>query len=199
MPFVERELNASHAPKAGWDKDNPFTVILREWDTAFRKKLGRLERSIIVELQEARNRWAHPENHPPFSNHDTYRVLDSISRLLEAIKAKQAEEARQRRDAFAPFLLNLPPVIPPQQRRAALGRLDMKTLVGPWWVYENWTHKKAIVHDDKCSFCNAGEGIHAGSSNRNGRWLGPFDTEDEATKVAQNTKQTRIDRCRICQ
>jgi hypothetical protein len=53
------------------------------------------------------------------------------------------------------------------------------------WVYENWrVHgHRATVHRGECGSCNHGSGIHAGSSSRNGRWLGPFNTPD-ATKDA---------------
>jgi hypothetical protein len=59
------------------------------WEEVFRKTLGRAERSLVSELREWRNRWAHQE---PFSSDDAYRVLDSAARLLSTVSAPEAEE-----------------------------------------------------------------------------------------------------------
>ncbi len=67
-----------------------------------------------------------------------------------------------------------------------------------YWVYENWTHKKAIIHNGPCSYCNHGKGMHAGSTNRNGQWLGPFNSLDEAQKVADSTGRDEIRSCQNC-
>ena len=54
------------------------------------KTLGRAERSLISELREIRNKWAHQK---PFSSDDAYRALDSAARLLSAVVAPpQVEE-----------------------------------------------------------------------------------------------------------
>ncbi len=44
----------------------------------FRKVLGPAERSLLSELRDHRNKWAHQE---PFSSDDAYPVLDSAGRL----------------------------------------------------------------------------------------------------------------------
>src|SRR6266540_2505811 len=109
-PFVERELQAQHGKywvttvTAGWrnelnwseDADSPHidvAVILRvmweQWNEVFRKTLGHAERSLVSELRDHRNKWAHQE---PFSTNDAQRVLDSSARLLTAVSAPQADE-----------------------------------------------------------------------------------------------------------
>jgi predicted AAA+ superfamily ATPase len=108
-PFVKRELESElgkyWVTKAteGWqndldwqDDDTPHldvAAILRlmwdNWNNVFGKTLGRTERSLVSELREVRNRWAHQET---FSSDDTYRALDSASRLLTAVSASQADE-----------------------------------------------------------------------------------------------------------
>ena len=55
----------------------------------FRKTLGKAERSLVNELLDVRNRWAHQN---PFSGDDADRALDSVSRLLTAVSAPQADE-----------------------------------------------------------------------------------------------------------
>ncbi|MGI8550810.1 MAG: DUF499 domain-containing protein, partial [Dehalococcoidia bacterium] len=47
------------------------------------------ERSLVNELLDARNRWAHQN---PFSGDDADRALDSVARLLTAVSAPQADE-----------------------------------------------------------------------------------------------------------
>ena len=109
-PFVEREVQ--HALKRGalspgtlrqfaedpllaqkdiasWDVAALLRLMWETWNEVFRRTLGNAERSLVSELREWRNRWAHQE---PFSSDDAYRVLDSAARLLAAISAPQATE-----------------------------------------------------------------------------------------------------------
>ncbi len=67
-----------------------------------------------------------------------------------------------------------------------------------YYVYENWTHKKAVVHAGNCSFCNAGQGIHPAASNRNGRWHGPFEDKEAALQAAQETRRVIVRTCTFC-
>ena len=59
------------------------------WNEVFRHALGPSERSLVQELRNHRNRWAHQE---AFTGDDAYRVLDSVHRLLLAVSAPQADE-----------------------------------------------------------------------------------------------------------
>lgn len=110
-PFVERELKAQHAQmwfeqakqsisentanlfgtqeKPNWDIAALLSVMWNQWNLVFRKTLGAAERSLVQELRDVRNRWAHQN---PFSSDDAYRALDSAGRLLTAISAPQADE-----------------------------------------------------------------------------------------------------------
>ncbi|HQO79108.1 MAG TPA: Swt1 family HEPN domain-containing protein, partial [Thermodesulfobacteriota bacterium] len=114
VPFVERELKAQYAQqwieeartsvsdiqaklfvtkdKPQWDIAAILSVIWSKWDTVFRKTLGRNERSIVSELRDVRNDWAHQK---PFSGDDADRALDSAERLLSAVSAPQADEVRK--------------------------------------------------------------------------------------------------------
>ncbi|MDI9379266.1 Swt1 family HEPN domain-containing protein [Syntrophorhabdus aromaticivorans] len=119
-PFVERELQAVHgdqwqemvaqtlredrgavkATKKGelnWDTHNLLTVMWDQWNAVFRNTLGHTERSLVSELREVRNRWAHQT---PFSSDDAYRALDSIGRLLTAISAPEAKELEEQKMAL---------------------------------------------------------------------------------------------------
>jgi len=114
IPFVERELKSQYAQlwieeaktsvsdtqaklfvakdKPQWDIAAILSVIWSKWDLVFRKTLGRAERSIVSELREVRNKWAHQN---PFSGDDADRALDSAERLLSAVSASQADEVRK--------------------------------------------------------------------------------------------------------
>jgi len=113
-PFAERELKSQY--QQGWFDElkaslppqqlsfagteaEPFgdiavvlAVLWNQWNTVFKKTLGHSERSLVSELREYRNKWAHQE---PFSGDDTDRALDSVERLLAAVSAPQAEDVRK--------------------------------------------------------------------------------------------------------
>jgi uncharacterized protein len=55
-------------------------VLWENWNNVFREELGHTGRNYVSELREVRNNWAHQQ---PFSPEDTYRALDTMSRLLE--------------------------------------------------------------------------------------------------------------------
>jgi predicted AAA+ superfamily ATPase len=108
-PFAEREFNNQHQaqaveaarryfgddrtvgkkPIADWDVAALLKLMWESWNDVFARTLGRAERSLVQELRDWRNKWAHQE---PFSSDDTDRALDSITRLLTAISAAQADE-----------------------------------------------------------------------------------------------------------
>lgn len=113
-PFVERELKAQY--QQGWlqeaktslspqqmsiagteaeplgDVANVLAIIWNEWNAVFRKTLGQAERTLVSELRDVRNRWAHQT---PFSTDDSYRALDSAARLLAAVSAPEAEDVEK--------------------------------------------------------------------------------------------------------
>ena len=87
-------------------------VMAVGWNEVFRDHLGPVERSLVSEIRETRNRWAHLE---PFDDDDLDRALDSIGRLLKAVNA-DAESARVhqakhrlRRKRYAPETPANPP------------------------------------------------------------------------------------------
>lgn len=109
-PFVERELKAQYqqgwfeemksslSPQqisfAGMEADplSDISVVLavlwNQWNIVFRKTLGQAERTLVSELRDVRNKWAHQT---PFSTDDAYRALDSAARLLAAVSSPDAD------------------------------------------------------------------------------------------------------------
>ncbi len=110
LPFVERELQSVYGKKwkdaakqairedrgalkgnnINWDTQNLLLVMWDQWNAVFRNTLGHAERSLVSEMRDLRNHWAHQT---PFSGDDAYRALDSIARLLTAVSASQADGA----------------------------------------------------------------------------------------------------------
>ena len=84
----EDRLNSQKPPRE-WDAGVLLRVMFDSWNEVFKETLGPAERSLVGELRGWRYKWAHQE---PFSTDDTYRVLDSCSRLLSAVSAAEAEE-----------------------------------------------------------------------------------------------------------
>lgn len=109
-PFVEREVQdrirqgsihmdtlhrfaedpkLAEKPIVEWDVAGLLKLMWETWNDVFRVTLGFAERSLVSEIRDWRNRWAHQE---PISSDDTDRALDSVSRLLTAVSAPQADE-----------------------------------------------------------------------------------------------------------
>ncbi len=112
-PFVEREVqdkieagrvqldvirrfvddpHLTDKPMAEWDVAALLKLMWETWNDVFRNMLGRAERSLVNEIRDQRNKWAHQDS---FSSDDADRTLDSIARLLTAVSAPQADEVNR--------------------------------------------------------------------------------------------------------
>ena len=88
-----RTLDDGPDGKVRWDTQALLKTMIDNWQGAFRQTLGHFERSLVSELLETRNKWAHQE---AFSSSDTMRALDSTQRLLVAVSArKEAKEIEE--------------------------------------------------------------------------------------------------------
>ncbi|MGQ4809433.1 hypothetical protein NKDENANG_02850 [Candidatus Entotheonellaceae bacterium PAL068K] len=153
-PFVERELksvyndtwqetvrplirhrgavkNASQAPvqEVHWDTHKLLAVMWDQWNTVFRHTLGPAERSLVSELREVRNRWAHQKL---FSSDDSYRALDTIERLLTAVSAPQVREVEKQRMALLRVRFDEQRRGEMRQRYAAATEGKPQTGLKPW-------------------------------------------------------------------
>ena len=108
-PFVEREFKDFYKDKAAaeairylgedrllakkviaqWDAAGLLKLMWEAWNDVFRRTLGPADRSLVSELRDLRNKWAHQQT---FSGDDAYRALDSAGRLLAAVSAPQSDE-----------------------------------------------------------------------------------------------------------
>ncbi len=109
-PYVEREVQSAvkagsirmdsvrrfaedpvlgRKPIAQWDSAGLLKLMWETWNEVFGRTLGRAERTLVQELRDWRNKWAHQES---FTSDDTDRALDSMARLLTAVSAPQADD-----------------------------------------------------------------------------------------------------------
>jgi predicted AAA+ superfamily ATPase len=108
-PYVERELKSAYKGKAQeqaevltdnakdlldkaiteWDVAGLLKLMIAGWELVFKKTLGPSERSLVFEIRDHRNKWAHQKT---FTSDDADRALDSTQRLLTAISAAEADE-----------------------------------------------------------------------------------------------------------
>jgi Swt1-like HEPN len=76
-----QQIGKPGSPKRGYS-----SAVVRDCgrNDCFKKILGPSERSLVSELHDVRNRWAHQK---AFSTDDAYRAIDSTSRLMSAVSA----------------------------------------------------------------------------------------------------------------
>ena len=79
-------------PISDLDAAGLFKLMWDTWNEVFRNTLGFSERTLVSELRDVRNKWAHQQ---PFSSDDADRVLDSTERLLSAISSPKADEVHK--------------------------------------------------------------------------------------------------------
>src|SRR6266849_434028 len=151
FPFMKRELKAYYGdswfgqasanlreyqmPGKGdgdehWDTQALLLVMWDQWNTVFRNVLGQAERSLVSELREVRNKWAHQE---PFSTDDAYRALDSVQRLLTSVSAAdQATEVERQKQEL--LRIRFEDQARKEVRKAAVAPIEGQPAVGlrPW-------------------------------------------------------------------
>ncbi len=75
---------------AGKPDPNDLIFLLKgmqnTWQEVWRERLGQAERGYTSELRDGRNNWAHQKQ---FTTDDTYRLLDTAERLLQAFSAAE--------------------------------------------------------------------------------------------------------------
>lgn len=151
-PFVERELKSTYpknwfeearqslgaaqmqlgksADEPAWDAASLLVVMWNLWNEVFKKTLGHAERTLVSELREVRNKWAHQR---PFSTDDAYRALDSMHRLLTAVSAaKEADELERQKTEL--LRLKFDEQARHEKRKAASTAIESQAVAGlkPW-------------------------------------------------------------------
>ncbi|MBA3352433.1 MAG: ATP-binding protein, partial [Blastocatellia bacterium] len=110
-----------------WDVAMLLGVLWNQWNDVFRKTLGHAERSLVSELRDSRNKWAHQQ---PFSTDDAYRVFDSIGRLMAAVSAPQAAELDKMKMEL--LRLRFDEQARGEKRKAAGSLIETGSALPPW-------------------------------------------------------------------
>jgi predicted AAA+ superfamily ATPase len=150
-PFVERELKSSNPPNwfaetkrtladsqlqllgtpdvPQWDAAAILVTLWNQWNDVFRKTLGQAERTLVSELRDTWNKWAHQR---PFSTDDTYRALDSAARLLAAVSASEAGEVEKMKMEL--LRVRFDEQVRTEKRRSASTTIETQVQTGlkPW-------------------------------------------------------------------
>jgi len=148
-PFIEREMKNAYGAKmrarvaelvgddrmlvgipiAEWDAAGLLKLMWDAWNDVFRNTLGHAERSLVSELREERNKWAHQTL---FSSDDTYRALDSAGRLLAAVSAPQAVELEKMKMEL--LRVRFDEQVRTEKRRSTSTAIESQATVGltPW-------------------------------------------------------------------
>jgi len=152
QPFVERELKSNYQDewfaetrktlsatqvdflgtpdKPQWDIASLLATLWNQWNDVFKKVLGHTERSLVSELRDVRNKWAHQRT---FTTDDAYRALDSMERLLNAVSAPKETEVIARHKAEL-LRVKFDEQARHERRKAAATVLEGQSVAGlrPW-------------------------------------------------------------------
>lgn len=149
-PFIVREFKAAYPnnpdgearklmePEGGlkidkpvieWDTAPLLKLMWEAWQLVFRKTLGRAERSLVSELRDSRNDWAHQKN---FTYDDVIRILDSAARLLTSVSASEAAELEELRDATMRLKLTEQTRTEKRKNGATLIKSNGASSLKPW-------------------------------------------------------------------
>ncbi|MDJ1168434.1 Swt1 family HEPN domain-containing protein [Roseofilum sp. BLCC_M154] len=150
-PFMEREMRSSYGNR--WlsaasaclpdhylarrevkevleeDVSALLIVLWEQWNNVFRHTLGRSERSMVNELRDTRNDWAH---NGKLSTDDAYRALDTVGRLLLAISAPEAQQVERQKQEL--LRLRFEEQARRESRRVAIAPTEGQPMTGlkPW-------------------------------------------------------------------
>lgn len=150
-PFMEREMRTVHGDR--WlvaasaalpdhyvrnktpqqvlkeDVSSLLIVLWDQWNNVFKRVLGQSERSLVSELRNIRNDWAHKTT---VSTDDAYRALDSITRLLTAVSAPEADPVEKQKQEL--LRLRFEEQARQQTRKAAIAPTEGQPQAGlkPW-------------------------------------------------------------------
>ena len=114
-----------------WDLTGLFGLLLGGYQQVFSTFLGQSDRSLIFELKDYRNKWAHQH---AFSSNDLYRALDTAERiLLSCCAGAPAEEVGRMKSEV--LRLTFDEQVRSQKRKTGVGPLISPVLgstLKPW-------------------------------------------------------------------
>ena len=156
-------------------------IMAYSWNEVFRNTLDRAGRSLVHELLDVRNAWAHQR---AFSTDDAYRALDSAYRLLTLVSSPQASEVKKMRDGLhRPSVTPHEPPKPPAQNGQS------------FWVYTDEPTNVSRIHQHSCRYYQN----RSSTRRSNNWWHGPYTSGEQARSSPENRGEVReCGTCRPC-
>ncbi|BAY47004.1 ribonuclease III [Scytonema sp. HK-05] len=114
-----------------------LTLIIKQWDQVFSKKLGYTERALVAELIETSKTWTHQSR---FLTEDTYRAIDTIARLLKAISAPEVNVAQQQKQEVLAILS------PKQAEKAPFAKEKLAEIIKQQGFQDSSLLRRALTH-----------------------------------------------------
>ncbi len=155
-----------HAPMPGsHDLSLLLSGILSPpaWERVWSRQFSPAHRSLVFEVRDARNRWAHQDS---ISSDDAYRALDSMERVLELFRAaKQRARVRELR-------IDLQRQVFEEERRTRQRRVARSTsgepLAGllPWREIVDPHHDVAENRFEQAEYAADLHAVHEGAADR---------------------------------
>ena len=211
-PFVQREVMAkakagavrmetirrfaddpklAEKPIADWDAAALLKIMWETWNDVFRVTLGHTERSIVSELRDWRNKWAHQER---FSSDDADRALDSAERLLAAVSASEADEVAKLKRELRRLVLD--EQVRGERRRVAGALVETASsgAVKPWREVATPHHDVASGRYQQAEFAADLWQVHLGEGTDEYRDPGEFFRRTFLTQSLQGLLATGLRR-----
>lgn len=105
-------------------------IMLHHWDSTFSRVLVATDRSILFEVRQMRNKWAHQGS---ITVDDVDRLADNVTRLLASINSPNASQAKQLREDWRMQRYRAPRTVPLPLIGALMGVLLLGGI--GWWVW----------------------------------------------------------------
>ena len=137
--WAERFVASGPNPDGEFSLQDPsfqLLVMTARWEEVFRAQLPRSIRSLVFELRDTRNKWAHNKG---FSPTDAHRALDSIRLALEAVDAHEADAARVAQDELGRIIY--------EQGRSKEEAESSMVIAGPVKNLQPW-RQVVLPHED---------------------------------------------------
>jgi len=121
--------NTAKKEISDWDVSPLMKLMWDTWNDVFKRTLSFSQRSLVSEVRDWRNKWAHQH---AFSSDDADRALDSMERLLAAVSAGPESEEVRRMKLELRRLVSDEQVRGERRRSAALPLEGAGTPLRPW-------------------------------------------------------------------